>query len=226
MMMMMMVMWSPLTRRQRSDRFLDELCSHFRWRSLHPKHTNLTNPCIILLLLSRVRPSHTRSKSFHEDRSAEAKTIQNKQSQHLVCLFVAGGLSRKYTVSRALQLRLPNHRLLSCSDCYSVTFQSRHDGGLRSVPSRCIVRSHWTVWPPERAGLPEHPFITGVQAVVIDVILTGVSSYIALVMLTKMSSLALSPPFSVASTISCTSTSFYPSNASKCVIFHLELKSG
>lgn len=60
-------------------------------------------------------------------------------------------------MNRVVQSRLPNHRLLSCSDCYSVTFQSRHDGGLRYVPSRCIVRSHWTVCHRKRRGFHSAP---------------------------------------------------------------------
>lgn len=52
---------------------------------------------------------------------------------------------------------VPNFQMLNCSDCYSVTFQSRHDGSLRDIPSRCVSPSHWSIVKTGKGGASVAP---------------------------------------------------------------------
>lgn len=47
--------------------------------------------------------------------------------------------------------------MLNCSECYSVTFQSRHDGSLRDSPSWCFRPSHWLTAKTGKGGASVAP---------------------------------------------------------------------
>lgn len=52
---------------------------------------------------------------------------------------------------------VPNFQMLNCSDCYSVTFQSRHDGSLRDIPSWCVSPFHWSIVKTGKGGASVAP---------------------------------------------------------------------